>query len=383
MGISILGIGVNSALGSGITTFRAGLTGRVRPNIISKEIQTSTESVRSMAYVCKLKNPGRYISKRLLRRANHLIQMAMVSSFQAIEDSGFEIKDEIRTGIAFGSGYGMPNDAYNFSISCFEENKTAPSPIAFANSVQNSLAAHVSIATGITGPCQSFSCFEQTLVPVLLTAEGWLANDVVDYVIAGIGDEYTPYRAYCTVVCGQSNPSAMSSGPSPGPGNGLPIQPFNFDKRAYVPGEGFVAFLLGKERPDAKYGNLSFSFSDSKDIKSSLHKPTAIFLNFDSMQLSEDRKKKDPPDTYADILNSGTKVASYTPLYGNMPGASGFDLAVAALSIKNKRLYPCPETSGSDDNLRLVRKDEPMADSASVDIPVYLGDGQYFVISVR
>ncbi len=57
---------------------------------------------------------------------------------------------------------------------------------------------------------------------------------------------------------------------------------------------------------------------------------------------------------YDTILPEKATTACYTPLYGSLPVGPAFDLAIAALSLKNKKVFPSPnggsEVPGNEDH---------------------------------
>src|SRR3972149_3161853 len=144
----------------------------------------------------------KYTDKRQDSRIDRFIQMALLSSFLAIEDSGLILDDRTRIGIIFGSGYGPLQTTFRFLDSLIDFGDKCASPTLFANSVHNSLASHVSILLKVQGPCLTVTCFEQTTFSVMTTAINWLREGTADYVLAGVGDEYCDVRGYATLLSG-------------------------------------------------------------------------------------------------------------------------------------------------------------------------------------
>ncbi|MEJ2543396.1 MAG: beta-ketoacyl synthase chain length factor, partial [Calditrichaceae bacterium] len=196
MSLSILGIGTVSALGSGVETLRQGLQGKVKPNIEEKVIPASGGEKRLPVYQPIAAGLDRFIPKRALRRVDQFAQIALLSTYLAIEDAGIEFEDKSRVGVVFGSGYGPTRTTFKFLDNIIDDGDIGASPTHFANSVHNALASQASIFLGLTGPCSTVTCFEHTLSNVLLTAKDWLDQDVVDYVLLGLGDEYCDVLGY-------------------------------------------------------------------------------------------------------------------------------------------------------------------------------------------
>lgn len=317
MSISVLGIGTVSALGCGIETLRAGLEGRVKPAIGKHKIVTAGGEDSLKVYTAGVTGLDRFVARPALRRIDRFIQMALLSSFLAVEDSGVILEDRTRIGIIFGSGYGPLQTTFSFLDSLIDFGDKCASPTLFANSVHNSLASNVSILLKLQGPCLTVTCFEQTTCAVMSTAINWLHDGSADYVLAGVGDEYCDVRGYATLLSGSSGCSD--------------IRPLSFDECSYLPGEGFAAFLLGKGPADRSYCRMTRSETGRKEISGD-HEVLFLAANGD----------KETGRFYKPLTDNRRSVSAYSPLYGGMPAGNGFDIAIAALSLKTGVIYPSP-----------------------------------------
>jgi len=186
----------------------------------------------------------------------------------------------------------------------------------FANSVHNSLVSNVSIALNIEGPCQTLTCFDMTTAAVFSTASQWLKSGTVDYVLAGVGDEYCEVRGYATLLSGSHNVNELS--------------PMEFNQCSYLPGEGFTAFLLGKEESKKGYGRI--------DSVKSGKIPDLECRDCDAHFLTANGNSKTGP-FYEQFTKEEVPAFCYSQLYGGMPVGLGFDMAIAALSLKEKTLF--------------------------------------------
>ena len=317
MSIPVLGIGTVSALGCGIETLKSGLEGKVKPAIEEHKITTADGEASLKVYTAGVSGLDRFVARPALRRMDRFIQMALLSSYLAIEDSGVTLGDRTRIGIIFGSGYGPLQTTFSFLDSLIDFGDKCASPTLFANSVHNSLASHVSILLKVQGPCLTVTCFEQTTFSVMTTAINWLREGTADYVLAGVGDEYCDVRGYATLLSGSRGCTD--------------IMPFSFDDCSYLPGEGFAAFLLGKAPTDRAYCNLIRCETRRGEISGD-HETLFLAANGD----------KDTGRFYKPLANN-SRVQAYSPLYGGMPVGNGFDIAIAALSLKEGIVYPFPE----------------------------------------
>ncbi len=324
MKASILGIGTVTALGCGIETLLSGLEGTAQPNIVEHTVETAKGGIALPVYTSAAEGLDRFITRNKLRRIDRFLQMALLSSFHAIEDSGLNLEDRTRIGIVFGTGYGPLQTSFDFLDTLIDDGDKCASPTLFANSVHNSLVSNVSIALKLQGPCLTLTSFEMTSSSVFSTASAWLEEGKVDYVLTGVGDEYCEVRGYSTILSGSENVSA--------------IKPSAFNDCTYLPGEGFVSFLMGKEKGRKAYGSISSIETGSGNPVKPDH--SALFL-----AANGDRST----GCHYDNLQKGKDLTRlYSPLYGGMPAGQGFDVAIAALSLKDGRLYPSPEVSGAE-----------------------------------
>lgn len=323
---SILGIGSVSALGCGIDTLRDGLLCNKAPVIVNKELKTSGGVKTLPVYSAAVNGLDRFIPRSKLRRIDRFLQMGLLSSCLAIEDSGIDldrIEDKSRVGIVFGTGYGPLQTSFSFFDTLIDDGDKCASPTLFSNSVHNSLVSYVSIALNMEGPCQTLTCFDTTTAAVFSTASDWLESGIVDYVLAGVGDEYCEVRGYATLLSGSDKMKTLS--------------PMDFNECTYQPGEGFVAFLLGKEESKPDYGSI-------EPIRSG--KMEALDLGgCDALFLAANGNLQTGP-FYEQLKSRQIPLFAYAPLYGGMPAGQGFDVAIAALSMKEKTLFSPFEKGG-------------------------------------
>jgi 3-oxoacyl-[acyl-carrier-protein] synthase II len=329
MGLSVLGIGTVSALGSGVDTLRRGLQGKIQPNIEEKNISLAKGDYILPVYVPVVEGLDRFIPKRSLRRIDRFARQALLSAYLAVEDAGVEFADKSRVGVIFGSGYGPTRTTFKFLDNIIDDGDFGASPTHFANSVHNALASQVSIFLGLTGPCSTVTCFEYTLSNVMVTAQDWLDQDIVDYVLVGLGDEYCDVLGYAA--------AGMDAGKEKN------MRPLDFENCTYLPGEGHITFLVSNA------GTVNKKYADIEEI--------GIRYSIDQTQNSISNKpviinasgRLDQAPGYSGLGRS--HMLSYTGLYGGMPTASAFDIAVACLSLKDKILYPMPGVEGKEADL--------------------------------
>ena len=210
----ILGIGPVSAAGIGIEEFQKTLKEKIVP-----------EQYLNL----NLSTLDNYINPRKIRRLDSFSKTALLSAFLAIKDSGIILADSARTGIIIGTGNGPLNTTFEFLDNIIDYGDESSSPLLFANSVHNAAASHISMIMGITGPCLALTTFEHTVSNVFKTAEYWLKSGQVDYVLAGVGDEYHKTADYYIEKKQKKRPAE--------------IKPFIMNNSTYIHSEGFIIFI--------------------------------------------------------------------------------------------------------------------------------------------
>lgn len=337
MVLSILGIGTVSALGSGIQTLKEGLQDSIKPQIIIEEIESPEGPVQLPVYKAQPDGLDRFVPKRALRRVDPFARMALLSSHLAIEDSGLEINDLSRVGIVFGSGHGASQTTFNFLDGIIDDGDRGASPTHFANSVHNALASQVSIFMKATGPCSTITCFEHSVSQVFFTAQTWLDQGIVDYVLAGFGDEYCDVLGYA--AAGFNGQSVKKN------------EPLDFGKCSFTPGEGHITFLLSRGEKETKYGKLETVNRNQTvaEINASQCLDGTIYLAAKGNQ-AEGRGYR-----HLDLPGS---VEVHSHLYGSMPLGAAFEIAAAAVSVESgAKEISCVEYAGRERfNLYSVRK---------------------------
>jgi 3-oxoacyl-[acyl-carrier-protein] synthase II len=313
--INISGIGVVGGFGSGIKDLIACLNDGVRLP------QVSDYGYRFLVDTSLLEN---FAPKKSLRRIDHFSQMALLGAFLALEDAGMASPDGQRTGLVLCSGYGASGTTFSFLDSVINDGDACASPTLFSNSVHNSAAGHISILLKLGGPCMTVSQFGLSVHSALLSACMWLDEGRVDQVLFGAVDEYCDVLGYCFQrFFGKSENMIMK-----------PLTP---GLQSAMPGEGAAFFLLSKsEINPSKYGSIV-------DVRTGRSPGAELALSSkcDLLILGADGHKY-CDSFYKDVIPEDAETACYSPLYGSFPTGPAFDLAIAALSIKEGRVFAPP-----------------------------------------
>lgn len=386
--IGVHGIGPVCALGSGVDAFRKGLRGSISPSICVEPpppewdlVQGEPAADSAIFYTPVAEGLDRFVSPRTTRRLDAFSKQAVLAAFLAVEDARIEFSDMSRVGVVIGTGNGPLVTTFSFLDGIIVEGDPAASPTLFANSVHNAPASQISIRLKTTGPCSTVTAFRDTVRGVLELATSWIAGGIVDYCVAGFGDEYCPVSGYALHRMRnlRAEGDRMSHLPADADAEApYPVHPFDFTRDTYVPGGGFTAFLLGGER--GRYGSLSVlpeGNAKTNLTSGTLLNPLDLASDAGLMIVSADGGTRAAvafggrlpidEDTRSDrsagmrsgsdtgcciMLNTGIPCVSYVPLYGGFMTGGALDLTAAAVCVHDRVIYrPASPTENDPESL--------------------------------
>jgi len=320
MRMAIEGLGLVGGFGQGVAALRDALHGGlVEPQQCAIESNGITD--RFPAYRATSSGLEAFIPKRALRRIDAFSRLSLLGACLALEDAQLLEADHARTGVVIASGYGALKTTFDFLDSYLDFGYACSSPTHFSNSVHNAAAAHVAMHFKATAPNLTVSQLEMSVPSALLSAQCWLAEGRVDRVLFGAVDEYCDVLRYCR----QQFFGAGEQGP---------LTPHAFATQSAVLGEGAAFFVLTRASEDAAYAHID-------GLRLGNHAASPLSLPQDAHLLIGADGHKVCGSMYAQVLQ-GRESSAYAPLYGSFPAAAGFDLAVAALSLAEGRLFPSP-----------------------------------------
>ncbi|OEU62316.1 MAG: hypothetical protein BA870_11745 [Desulfuromonadales bacterium C00003094] len=294
--LSIRGVGVVGGFGCGLDAFDRALVSGV-PSTMQVTPVPGNESVLRSAFLADTGPLEEFLNKRALRRIDHFSRLALLGSHLALQDAGMLGAIPERVGLVIASGYGALRTTFSFLDSIIDDGDSCASPTHFSNSVHNAAAAHVAIKLNIGGPNLTVSQFEMSVSSALLTAQLWLEEGRVDHVVFGGVDEYSAVLGYCWERFRYGAIDMVTLGHLSG---GLPILP---KETVYILGAD------GHPQCSAKY---------------------------------------------PEFVPKGASVASYAPLYGSLPVGQAFDLAAAALAMRDGRLCATPGNVAGETDWQIV-----------------------------
>lgn len=359
--IAIDGIGVAGGFGIGVEALlKAMTTGRVTPSNVV--VPTADGPIEAPVFLADTSPIEGYLSRPVLRRIDHYAQLALLGAHLALEDAGLLGSPMDKTGILVGTGFGPTRMTFSFLDSLFDSGGTCASPTRFSSSVHNAAAAYIAMILGGTGPDHTVSQFDMSVPTALLTACLWLEEGRVDAVLLGGVDEYCGLLGYCwRRFFGADGGSFM--------------HPLLFDQQSAIPGEGSVFFLLrrGGDGP-GRYATIKAVDLGTLhgNNKAPLPENAVLILGADGHRRCS--------TLYPSQMASHLGATCYTPLYGSLPVGFGFDLAAAALVVREGRLFPPPEPFPTVGPFRFVREIMPLGTSPVCCLK--LGSGNAFATVV-
>lgn len=258
------------------------------------------------------------IPPQLVRRMNHFAKIALLSACHALRDAGLDDLAGKSVGIIQGSVYGPIISGIQAFDDLIDFGDNQLSPTNFSGSVFNTSATYLSLAFGIQGPVLTHTSGMDTLDNSLLAASLWLESKTVDYVILGIGDEYTTYF--------DDGNSATNR------------------QTGLLPTcEGWTTFILSKDEK-AKYGKVEFGYLENlpetknrKNIYSVWHERIKATGFFNHAQANQ--------------------ACFPVFLRGSYPSAAAFDLALALICASNET-FPVYYDSRGNYQVQSVGKNE-------------------------
>jgi 3-oxoacyl-[acyl-carrier-protein] synthase II len=361
MRIAVQGIGVAGGFGCGIDQLWSALRSRkIEPQNIM--IEAESHKIEFPVYLCDTSRLTDFVNKRSLRRVDHFSRMALLASFLTLEDAGRLNEDHQNLAVVVASGYGATRTTFSFLDSALDGGDACASPTLFSNSVSNAAAAHISIMLKAKGPNITVGQFEMSAPTALLTACRWLQDKHVDEVLFGGVDEY------CSVL-GYSWQRFFGRVPPVG------MRPLDLKNQSAIAGEGAAFFLFTRaEGNTPRYGFVTdIRFGCDRKSGPDFAKDTLVVLGADG--------HKPSGNCYARCIPARNRAAVYTPLYGSFPTNSAFDMAVAALSIRESKIFATPKYAGDYPGLKIVWQEQGL-DSKQISCLKFSCSGEFGIITL-
>ena len=186
-------------------------------------------------------NPDDWMESKEQRKVDDFIVFAMAAASQALDDSGWKpesYEDQIRTGVAIGSGIGGLGGIYDGSLLLKERGPRRLSPFFIPGRLSNLAAGYVSIEHGLKGPNHAVVTACSTGAHAIGDAARMVALGDAEVMVAG-GTESAINRLGIAGFCACR---ALSTSFNDTPEKAS--RPYDKDRDGFVMGEGAGVVVL-------------------------------------------------------------------------------------------------------------------------------------------
>jgi 3-oxoacyl-[acyl-carrier-protein] synthase II len=186
-------------------------------------------------------NPDDWMEPKEQRKVDDFIVFAMAAATQALRDAGWKPEsheDQIRTGVAIGSGIGGLGGIYEASLLLKERGPRRLSPFFIPGRLSNLAAGYVSIEHGLKGPNHAVVTACSTGAHAIGDASRMIALGDAEVMVAG-GTESAVNRIGIAGFCACR---ALSTGFNDTPEKAS--RPYDKDRDGFVMGEGAGVVVL-------------------------------------------------------------------------------------------------------------------------------------------
>jgi len=180
------------------------------------------------------------LSARRIRRMSGYVKYSLAAATLALRDARADAAFCQSASVILGTAHGSSNFCYDYYRQVVDQGIAAANPMLFAEGVPNAAAAHLSLATGIKGGCQTIVGSRTAGLDALGLAAMRIADGTWDRAVVGAAEEYCPTQNLAYACCGLYAPSEPSE-PFSGPGK-------------FVAGCGAVAMVLESAESAANRG---------------------------------------------------------------------------------------------------------------------------------
>lgn len=184
--VVITGMGVVSPFGETVDAYWDALVeGRSGIGPVTL-FDTSQFSVR-IGGECATFDPTQHLDRKIIKRLDRFIQLALVSSDEAVRDSGLDLSREDlgRMAVIHGSGIGGLNTLEEQHGRLVTKGPGKVSAFTIPRLMVNAAAGNISIAHGLKGPSFAVSSACASATNAMGEAFSYIRRDIADVVLTG------------------------------------------------------------------------------------------------------------------------------------------------------------------------------------------------------
>ncbi len=248
--VAITGLGVISSIGHNVKDFNQSL---VDGTVAASPAPWKEGHENIWMSLIEGFDASEWMEDRVVRNSAPFSHYAIAAAAQAVEDSGIEAFDPVRTAVVIGSALGGVDSYADDQERLDEGGPDAISPKFMVNSLLNMPAAHLALRFGLHGPQLAIATACASSHDAMGIAARMIESGEIDVAITGGTDcAISPL-----VFFGARNNKMFTPQPDPY----KTCRPFNVERFGVMLGEGAGMFVLeraerARERGATIYGRL-------------------------------------------------------------------------------------------------------------------------------
>lgn len=247
--VVITGLGALTPIGNNIQEYWEGL---VNGKSGSAPITYFDASRFKTRFACELKdyNPEAYFDRKEARKLDRFAQYALISSDEAISDSGIDLNqvDKFRVGVIWGAGIGGLQ-TFQDEVKNFVEGDGTPrfNPFFIPKMIADIAPGHISIKHGFMGPNYTTVSACASSANAMIDALNYIRLGYCDVVVTG-GSEAA------VTIAGMGGFNAMHALSTRNESPETASRPFDATRDGFVLGEGAGCLILEEYEHAKKRG---------------------------------------------------------------------------------------------------------------------------------
>jgi len=277
-------------------------------------------------------NYKEFIPPSMSRRMSKTVKMSSVASTKALQEAGIEKPD----AIIVGTGMGCSQDSEKFLKNVLENNEEFLTPTFFIQSTHNTVSGQIALGLQCHGYNFTYVNCSSSLEFSMLDGKLQILDEEAENVLVGSTDEQTDRTLELFKLSGAIKKE-----------ENLPVDYLNSTTEGVTWGEGSSFFVLGKDKIENSYAQLTDvqiinnlepeeteKFIEDFLVKNNLKSEDidAVILGFSGDSKSDVYYKN------ASELFQDSSLLYYKHLSGEFNTASGFSTFMACHILKNQEI---------------------------------------------
>lgn len=247
--VVVTGLGALTPIGNNIREYWEGLAGGKSGCAPITHFDASKFKTR---FACEVKNydPEEYFDRKEVRRLDRFAQYALISSDEAILDSGLDLEavDKFRVGVIWGAGIGGLQ-TFQDEVQNFVEGDGTPrfNPFFIPKMIADIAPGHISIKYGFMGPNYTTVSACASSANAMIDALNYIRLGLCDVIVTG-GSEAA------VTIAGMGGFNAMHALSTRNDSPETASRPFDATRDGFVLGEGAGTLILEEYEHAKKRG---------------------------------------------------------------------------------------------------------------------------------